>query len=797
MQDYEKLGVFYLGRRYDLDKRACSTDLLYDSKDLLTHAVCVGMTGSGKTGLCIGMIEEAAIDGIPAILVDPKGDLGNLLLTFPDLQASDFQPWVNTDEARNKGVPVEQYAAEQAERWRKGLADWDQDGERIRRLKQAADFAIYTPASTAGRPVSVMRSFAAPPEAILDDREAFRERVAATSSSILSLAGIEGDPVQSREHILLSNIFDRAWRAGKDLDLAAVIQQIQSPPFAKIGVLDLESFYPSKDRFALAMQINNLLASPGFEAWMEGEPLDIAQILYTPEGKPRIAIFSISHLSDSERMFFVSLLLNQLLGWVRTQSGTTSLRALFYMDEIFGYFPPVSNPPSKGPLLTLLKQARAFGLGVVLATQNPVDLDYKGLSNTGTWFIGRLQTERDKARLLDGLEGALAASGAKFDRDRLDKILSGLGSRVFLMNNVHEDAPEVFQTRWTLSYLRGPMTKQEIKKLAQTALATPQTSTPAPKAAPPAPSAATAAATSRPVLPPGIPEHFVPAQAATPLVYKPMLLGAAQVHFVDTKAKVDITRDVVAVTEITCEAVPVNWDNALALDLAAADLESEPADGATFDEPAPAASKPKSYATWSKDFTSWVFRTEKLTLMKSPATGLLSAPAETERDFRIRLQQAAREERDAQAEALRRKYAPKVSGLEERLRRAQLAQEREAAQAREAQLSTAMSVGSTLLGALFGRKTFSASTINRAGTAARKASKTWREGQDVERAAETVAAVQEQLEALNFELETELASLDNKIDATTEALDTVEIRAKKTNIGVKLVCLAWVPQQML
>ena len=799
MQDYEKLGVFYLGRRYDIDKRSAEKDLLlYDSKDLLTHAVCVGMTGSGKTGLCIGMLEEAAIDNIPAIVVDPKGDLGNLLLTFPDLQAADFQLWVNPDEARNEGVTVEQYAQEQADKWRKGLADWDQDGDRIRRLKQAADFAIYTPASTAGRPVSVLRSFAAPPDAVIDDREAFRDRVAATSSSLLSLAGIDADPVQSREHILLSTILDRAWRDGKDLDLAAIIQQIQSPPFTKVGVMDMDSFYPSKDRFGLAMQINNLLASPGFEAWMEGEPLDIGQILYTPEGKPRIAVFSISHLSDSERMFFVSLLLNQVLGWVRTQSGTTSLRALFYMDEIFGYFPPVANPPSKGPLLTLLKQARAFGLGVVLATQNPVDLDYKGLSNTGTWFIGRLQTERDKARLLDGLEGAAASAGAKFDRARIDQILAGLGQRVFLMNNVHEDAPEVFQSRWTISYLRGPLTRQEIRKLAQAA---PPASTPAaetPKAAAttaPAPKS-TAAATARPVLPPDISQQFVPSHAQA-VQYKPMVLGAAQVHFVDTKTKVDTTRDVLVVTEITNEAVPVNWDNALALDIGVNDLEAEPAEGATFDEPAPGAAKPKNYAAWTKDFAAWVFRTEKVTLMSSPATGVVSNPDESERDFRIRLQQAAREERDSQADALRQKYAPKLAALQERLRRAQAAQEREAEQARAAQLSTAVSVGTTLLGALFGRKTFSASTISRAGTAMRGATRAYREGQDVQRAGETVDAVQQQIDALNFDLENETASLQSKTDPSTEQFETVEIRAKKTNIGVKLVCLAWVPKELL
>jgi hypothetical protein len=791
MQDYEKLGVFYLGRRYDLDQRAAQPDLLlYDSKDLLTHAVCVGMTGSGKTGLCIGLLEEAAIDGIPAIVVDPKGDLGNLLLTFPQLSASEFQPWVNADEGRNKGLSAEQFAEEQAARWRKGLTDWHQDADRIARLRESAEFALYTPASNAGRPVSVLQSFAAPPDAVLDDREAMRDRVSATASSLLSLAGIQGDGVQSREHILLSTILDRAWREGKDLDLAAIIQNIQAPPFSKIGVMDIESFYPSKDRFGLAMQINNLLASPGFEAWMEGEPLDISGLLYTPQGRPRIAIFSIAHLNDSERMFFVSLLLNQILGWVRSQSGTTSLRALFYMDEIFGYFPPVANPPSKGPLLTLLKQARAFGLGVVLATQNPADLDYKGLGNTGTWFIGRLQTERDKARLLDGLEGASGNAGGRFDRQRMDAILSGLGSRVFLMNNVHEDGPVVFQTRWTMSYLRGPLTRPEIRRLTQAAPAGPVKTAPSVQSAP-------AASSARPVLPPDVPQQFVPAHGSGTVVYQPMLLGAAQVHFVDAKAKVDVLRDVVVVTAITDSAVPVNWEEALALDLSVAELEAEPIANARFEAPASAAAKPRNYAAWGKHYAAWAARVEKLTLLKSPSTGVMSRTDETERDFRVRLQQAAREERDAQAEALRRKYAPKVATLQERLRRAQMAQEREAEQARAAKMNVAVSMGTTILGALFGRKTMSATTLGRAGTVARTASRTYKESQDVQRAGETVAAVQQQIDALESELQGELAALHTRLEAATEQFETIEIRPKKTNVNVKLVCLAWVPEEWL
>src|SRR5678815_4413125 len=541
MEDYEKLGAFYLGRPYDLkEKKAKEGILLYDSKDLLTHAVCVGMTGSGKTGLCIALLEEAAIDGIPAIIIDPKGDLTNLLLTFPDLKPENFAPWVNEEDAQKKNLSTADYAAQQAELWKKGLAEWGQDGARIKRLRDAADFRIYTPGSNSGIPVSILKSFAAPPEAIREDGELMAERVNTTVTSLLGLLEIEADPIKSREHILISTILNTSWMNGQDLDIAGLIQQIESPPMTKVGVKDIESFFPFKDRQELAMSLNNLLAAPGFSSWMEGEPLDIQQILHTAEGKPRLSIFSIAHLNDAERMLFVSLLPNQTLGWMRTQSGTTSLRAILYMDEIFGYFPPVANPPSKLPLLTLLKQGRAFGLGVVLATQNPVDLDYKGLSNTGTWFIGRLQTERDKARVLEGLEGIAAGTGQAFDKQGMEQLLAGLTTRIFLLNNTHDDAPEVFETRWTMSYLRGPLTRTQIKQLMDPAKG--KVTSPAAPAVKKAAPAATSTLDQRPVLPPEITQYFIPARTAeqptAKLLYHPMLFGIAEIHYSDA-AEVD------------------------------------------------------------------------------------------------------------------------------------------------------------------------------------------------------------------------------------------------------------------
>ncbi len=601
---YEKLGAFYLGRPFDLQRgEAAPTPLLYDSRDLLTHAVCVGMTGSGKTGLLISLLEEAAIDKIPAIVIDPKGDLANLLLTFPELRPADFSPWIDPDAAARAGLTPEDFASREATTWREGLARWGQGGERIARLREAADFAIYTPGSEAGLPVSILSSLEAPSPEALADGDLLRDRVSTLASSLLALLDVESDPIRGREHILLSTILDATWRQGKGLDLAGLIQQIQKPPVERIGVMDLESFYPAKERFELAMAVNNLLGSPGFAAWLQGEPLDVDRLLYTTSGKPRVAIFSIAHLSDKERMFFVSLLLNQTLGWMRSRPGTSSLRAIVCMDEVFGYMPPVAEPPSKKPLLTLLKQARAFGVGLVLATQNPVDLDYKGLSNVGTWFLGRLQTERDKQRLMDGLEGA--TSGGKFDRQRIEQILSSLGNRVFLLHNVHEDEPEVFQTRWALSYLRGPLTRPEIKRLTDpqkqaptAARITSQTATTPAAAAQETKPAGDGFADAPPVLPPEIPQRFLPA-TSTSTVYEPCLYAAATVHYVEPKQGIDHTEDLHLVTPIP--EGEVDWYGAEPVDAEKEDLDAEPRPGARFAPLPAAAARARSYDGWRKD----------------------------------------------------------------------------------------------------------------------------------------------------------------------------------------------------
>jgi Helicase HerA, central domain len=774
---FEKLGVFYLGRSYNLTTRTSGDiPVLYDSRDLVTHAVCVGMTGSGKTGLCLALLEEAALDGIPAIIIDPKGDLGNLLLTFPKLRGEDFQPWVNAEEAQRKGLEPAAYAEQQAKTWREGLAAWGQKPERIRALREKVEMVIYTPGSRSGIPVNVLASFEAPAS---DDVEARAERAQTTTSSLLGLLNLDTDPLKSREYILLAALISFEWEHGRALDLATLIERIQNPPFSKVGVLDLETFYPAKDRFAFVMAINNLLAAPSFATWRQGDPLDAAKFLYTPEGKPRLAIFSIAHLGDEERMFFVSLLLNEIVSWTRAQSGTTSLRAIVYMDEIFGYLPPTANPPSKLPLLTLLKQARAFGVGVVLATQNPVDLDYKALSNAGTWFIGRLQTERDKARMLDGLQGA-AAGQKGFDRGEMEALLAGLGNRIFLMNNVHDDAPIVFETRWAMSYLRGPLTRDQIKTLMTTRK---QEMPVAPE-----PRHETLTGGKRPTIPPGIKEFFFPFREAGPVVYQPRLIGAATIRFADAKLGIDQTREALLEAPFPDGISGAQWTEICDVDLA--ELEKEPADDAQFSDVPNAALQPKNYANWQKDFLQGMVATQRLRIFRCPSLKTVAKPGESEAEFRASIALAARESRDAAVETLRKKYAPKLAALQTRLARAEAAVAKQKEQASHARIQTAISVGSTLLGAILGRKTLSSATISKAATAARGVGRSMQEGSEAATAEQNAEAIRTQIADMETEVEAESAALA----ATEPKIDVVEVKPARAGVSVRLIALGWMPK---
>ena len=793
----EGLGVFYLGQKLDADRGTPTGEpLLLDARRLTTHAVCVGMTGSGKTGLLIGLIEEAALDGIPTLVIDPKGDLANVLLSFPDLAPADFLPWLEPEAAKREGVSLEQLAERTARKWADGLAASGQSGERIRRLHEAAEMTVYTPGSRTGRPLAMLGSLDQPPAAILDDPEARRERIESLVSAILALVGIEGEPGRSREHVLLATILDTLWKSGQKVDFGTLVRSVPAPPIERVGFLDLENFFPAGDRFALASRLNTLAAAPGFDAWLDGEPLDFGRLLWTPEGKPRVAVVSIAHLADAQRMAFVTLLAGAAVAWMRSQGGTSTLRAMFLMDEVFGYLPPTANPPSKTPLLTLMKQARAYGLGVVLATQNPVDLDYKGLSNAGLWFLGRLQTARDKARVLDGLEGAAQASGGAFDRSRLDRLLSGLEQRRFLMHSVHGEEETLFQTRWTMAYLRGPLLRDEIKRLTGSS----------PTASPPASTTAASAPEThswhghvgsgpRPILPPGIREVFVAPREAVPLEaavrYEPAILGRARVRYAKATAGIEVDREVVCLAPASDSLGESAWESA---EQFAETPPLEPAPRTGSFAPLPSSlTTPRSYATLATALKGHLGRSSKLTCWSAPAIGTVSRPGESEGEFRVRIAQRVKEWRDAQIDKVRDRSAAKLATLTDRIDRARQKVEKEKAEAQNQSMQTYVSIGTAVIGALFGRKKISATTIGRAATSMRSASRATRQQADVAHAEESLGTLEERRRQLEEEVELELDRIRLESSPDSIALEEIDVPARKTDIAVDEVALAWVP----
>jgi hypothetical protein len=826
---YEKLGAFYLGRLRDPATGERRDDLLlYDSRDLTTHGVIIGMTGSGKTGLAIGLLEEAAMDRIPVIAIDPKGDLANLLLTFPDLAPEDFRPWVNEDVARQKGQEPDDFAREQAELWRKGLEGWGQDGDRIRRMREQADLAIYTPGSAAGRQVSVLRSFAVPSAAVLADPDALRDRIQSTVTSLLALMGIQADPIRSREHILLST-FSRtrgntaapsSWAAHRG-DPAPALH-----PRRGHGAREL---LPVEGPLRPGAPVERAprVARDSRPGW-RGSRSTFRRSCTRPTGSRGVTIFSIAHLSRRRA--------HVLRGHAAERDplvdagavGHVEPARLVYMDEIFGFFPPTANPPSKAPMLTLLKQARAFGVGMLLATQNPVDLDYKGLGNTGSWFIGRLQTERDKARIMDALQGAMAGSNP-LSRGELDRLISGLGQRVFLLHNVHERAPVLFETRWVMSYLAGPMTLQQLRTLAREgdadragagvgagvapaapvagmespvapgalgggegAAAPPATPPPAAPAAPaaPAPAATTAAAPSpRPLLPPGIDEHFLaPLRGGDGLRYRPSLGAFVDVAYRSARAGVDETRAVRVVVPFSDGPVPLDWERSELVELELDYLEDAPLDGASFAPLPPDASQARSYTAWGREVQRWIQANVPVTLLESKARKAISRPGESESEFRMRLADLRREARDAETDRIRKRFESRLSTLQERERRALQAVERRAGMARQRTLDAALRVGEGLLGAFMGRKTSAART----GTAVRSAGRVLRQRQEVAQAGETVEAVRAQAAQMEEEFAAELAKVEGEY-RDAGPLEELQVRPTLTGMSVRLSTLLWLP----
>lgn len=798
--DFEKLGIFYLGRPVDPDTgERIDAPFLLDAEDLTTHALCLGMTGSGKTGLGIGLLEEAAIDGIPAIVVDPKGDLGNLLLQFPELRAADFRPWIDVDQARREGTTPDALAESTAATWASGLAKWGQDGDRIRRLANAADFAIYTPGSPAGLQLSIFSALDAPPPAVRLDPNSLRDSVTAAVSSLLALANLSTDP-QSPAFILLSTLVDREWRAGRSLRLDSLIRLVQAPPMDRIGVFPLDTVIAPKERLALGKKLNALLASPSLEAWNQGEPLDIQRLLYTADGRPRISVISIAHLSESERMFFTTLLLTAVVAWMRQQPGTSSLRALFYMDEIFGYFPPTSNPPSKAPMLTLLKQARAFGLGIVLATQNPVDLDYRGLSNIGLWLIGRLQTERDKKRLIDGLVGASAVDG--LDPEAIGKRLAALRKREFLVRNVHSSQLQLMESRWCLSYLRGPLALPEIATLMGPRKAAQLAADAIPAAAAPVAASGAVPATfvaaetdDAPlpppvILPPEIEQRYFPVPegdfAADCPHYVPHILVQSRLHYADARKGIDCWRSTLHLLPVTPTGEP-DWSQLAPVD---DDGAPGPAPRATYDTLPPALADAKTYPRIARDFKAHRALWTSLQTSSVPTLKLYADPDESDGDFRVRIDHALREAVTDAKEKLNKKYGPKIAALDEKIRKAAAKIDTEKAQLSTAKLNVFLRFGAAIASVFLGR---SASGMSRAASGIGSLSRSSKDKLDVQQAEATLQALNKQKADLEAEIAAELQAVETAFAPDAHPVVPCTLEPKSTDIIIQRVLLAWLP----
>jgi hypothetical protein len=803
-------GDFFIGRVFDLKSgKALEKPILYDPDDLTTHGVVVGMTGSGKTGLCINILEEAALNDIPALIIDPKGDIASLLLHFPDLRPEDFQPWVDPDVARREGKPVEQLASETADLWREGLADWGISRERIESVRTKAQYTVYTPGSDAGFPVSILASLEAPQIPWDENREVLREKITSTVTAILGLVGIEADPLRSREHILLANIFEESWRKGKDLNLNELILQVQNPPIEKLGAFEVEQFFPMQDRMELSMALNGFLASPSFQTWTEGDTLDPQSLFWMADGQPRQSIFYLAHLTDQERMFFVTLLLSSVEAWMRAQAGSSSLRAMIYFDEVLGFLPPVKEPPSKAPMMRLLKQARAFGIGLLLTTQNPVDLDYKALSNAGTWFVGRLQTEQDKERLLDGLESAAGGQGG-FKRSQADKTIASLGKRVFLLHNVHEKVPQVFYTRWAMAYLAGPITRTQLgdlKSLMGRAEPRIDKEVPQPEmqSVMGKTSVALKGSSTRPAVPTGIAEYFLennltsaaalknahqdPANLKTGgLVYKPALLAQATARFLDRKVDLDVERSMTALVMEPDRRGIIRWDEFLTEPIPFEMMDESPLPEARFADLDSPLSDGKILRGLEKDYIDFVYRNLEIRLPSNPALELLAEPGVSTVEFRTQCAEAARVARDEEIEEEKDDYLSKMRAVQKKLEREQRELSEDESEHSARKLEEIATHVENVLGLFSGSK-----SRRRISTSMTKRRMTSKAKADIEESKETIEEFSKELALLEDELEERIDEIEEHwAKAATEIEEQVFTPFKK-DVIIDWFGIAWVP----
>ena len=785
--DYEKLKLFYIGKE-KIDEET-TIPLVYKNKDLRTHAAIIGMTGSGKTGLGISLLEEAAIDNIPSIIIDPKGDMGNLLLTFPNLQANDFKPWIEEQDAINNGLTLDEQAEATARLWEKGITGDFQSKERIAKLKDSADFTIYTPGSTAGVPVSILSSFKAPGVEVLEDHDILTSLITSTVSSLLSLVDIKNDS-SSKESILLSSIFMNAYSQGKDLTLEELISLIVTPPFSKVGIFDLETFFAQDDRLKLALKLNTIIANPSFKNWIEGEALDISNLLYDENGKAKVSIFSIAHLNDSQRMFFVSLLLNQMVSWMRRQEGTSSLKALLYMDEIFGYFPPSSNPPSKQPMLTLLKQARSFGVGVILSTQNPVDIDYKGLSNIGTWFIGRLQTKQDIEKVIDGLSGA---SDDAIDKKELEKTISNLEKRTFIMKNINEEKIKIFKTRWVLSYLKGPISKDDIKKLMKDKIEKLKIGKKKDKI-PSGQSKQTKAKISskdfiKPILPKIIDQKYLFNSQNDEYSLQPYLLCSCSINFVNTSNNIDQTEEL---------SYKIYLDERIN-EVAFEDIED--ASGLVFDtksrvncvyyEVPSFLQNEREIKKIQKDFSDYIYRNNKLVLFKNTNLKLTSKQDESINDFKLRVQDRLNEKIDEEVEKLQIKFEKTEDSLEKKLDKLLVKLEKEKDQATAKTTNTLISIGTSILGAFFGKSVLSKTNIGKVASSARGASSILKERADIKFVEEDIEDLSNEIQELKEKLEDQIEKISEDYSISNYEIEEFNLNLRRKDIYNTKIEILW------
>ncbi|MDN5125069.1 DUF87 domain-containing protein [Aliarcobacter butzleri] len=782
--DYEKLKLFYIGKEKIDDN---FVPLVYKNKDLLTHAAIIGMTGSGKTGLGISLLEEAAIDNIPSIIIDPKGDMTNLLLTFPSLQGSDFEPWIEEQDASNNGLSVKEFAQNTANLWKNGLERDFQNASRIEKLKNCADFTIYTPGSDAGVQISILSSFKAPNKEVVEDNDLLVSLINSTVSSILSLIEEKSDTT-SKESILISSIFMNYFKENKDLTLEELITLIVTPPFSKIGIFDLETFFAQSERLKLALKLNNIIANPSFKTWIEGETLDISNLLYDETGKAKVSIFSIAHLNDSQRMFFVTLLLNQMVAWMRRQEGTTSLKALLYMDEIFGYFPPNSNPPSKQPMLTLLKQARSFGIGIILSTQNPVDIDYKGLANIGTWFIGRLQTKQDKEKVIDGLS---SANEGNLNKDEVMNLISNLEKRNFILKNINEDGIKIFETRWALSYLKGPISKDGIKKLMSEKK----------KQNIPTQKVENENQTTQINIEKGIPKPIITSNLTEKYLYssqnsayylQPYLICSCGVHYIDAPKNIDFEEKISY--KIYLDENMKNIDFEEKEELGNNSFEEKEKPNSFYYELPSFVQKEKDLKIIEKDFTDYIYRNSKLTLYKNEFLKITSKQTESLNDFKIRLQDRLNEKIDLEVEKLKVKFVKENDSIEIKLSKLYEKLQKEELQATSTTTDTIISIGTSLLGAFFGNSVINKTNIGKVATSAKGASKILKERNDVKQVENEILELQQQKEALKTLLENEIEKINLANQSSNFPIEEIFIKPKRSDIYNTKLALLWQEQ---